>query len=121
MSDYANVDCAEGRRLGCQTFCCRLVVRLEPDERGADGHGTVAKSADGYCEHLDRENYRCKIWAQRSRVCRGYTCNGDFLLQVALRNKFNGLVELVRLAAAAYIPIETYISIPSVQVSDNKE
>ncbi len=25
---YADVDCAKGRVLGCQTYCCRLLVRL---------------------------------------------------------------------------------------------
>lgn len=113
MSDYASVNCTEGRRLGCQTFCCRLLVRLEPDERGPDNHGTVEKSPDGYCVHLDREKHLCHIWDQRSRACRGYTCNGDFLLQVAVRNKFSNIAELVRLAAIAYIPKETYISVPA--------
>lgn len=118
MSDYASVDCAEGRRLGCQTFCCRLLVRLEPDERGPDNQGTVEKAADGYCVHLDREHHLCRIWDQRSRACRGYTCNGDFLLQVAVRNQFSNIVELVRLAATAYIPKETYISVPAAEPPD---
>ncbi len=26
--DYASVDCAKGREMGCQTYCCRLLVRL---------------------------------------------------------------------------------------------
>ncbi len=117
MSDYENVDCEAGRAMGCQTYCCRLLVRLDPDERTActaDGKpkSFVAKAADGYCTHLDRANHRCNIWAERPRTCRGYNCNGDFLLQVAVRNEFHSVVELTKLAATAYIPRETYVRIP---------
>lgn len=121
MSDCVNVDCGKGRELGCQTYCCRLLVRLGPDERAADGadqkaHGFVEKSADGYCVNLDRDSHLCRIWETRPRVCRGYDCNGDFLLQVAVRNKFQNIAELVKLAASAYIPRETYIQV----LSDNE-
>lgn len=54
----------------------------------------------------------CSIWESRSRTCRGYDCNSDFLLQVAVRNPFKNIAELARIAARAYIPKETYISIP---------
>ncbi len=112
------VDCGKGRELGCQTYCCRLLVRLEPDERAADNgnamaHDFVEKSADGYCVHLDRGSLLCGIWDTRPRVCRGYDCNSDFLLQVAVRNQFRNIAELVRIAATAYIPRETYIRVPS--------
>ncbi len=104
--------------MGCQTYCCRLLVRLDPDERTAtDPDGTpmsfVPKAADGYCVNLDRNTHRCRSWAERSRTCRGYNCNGDFLLQVAVRNPFSNIVELIRLAATAYIPKETYVRVPS--------
>jgi Fe-S-cluster containining protein len=72
----------------------------------------LPKDADGYCNHLNRENYLCGIWDVRSRTCRGYSCNGDFLLQVAVRNPFKNIAELVKMATTAYIPKETYISIP---------
>jgi len=112
------VDCRKGRELGCQTYCCRLLVRLEPDERAADnGHvmarDFVEKSADGYCIHLDRDSHLCRTWETRPRVCRGYDCNSDFLLQVAVRNEFRNIAELVRIAATAYIPRETYIRVTS--------
>ena len=117
MSDCVDVDCEAGRKLGCQTFCCRLLVRLDPDERivcsdGATPKGFIEKSADGYCVNLDRGTHLCRIWAERSRTCRGYDCNSDFLLQVAVRNKFNNIAELAKMAATAYIPKETYIQIP---------
>lgn len=103
--------------MGCQTFCCRLLVRLDPDERivGSDGNLSprfIEKSADGYCVNLDRETHRCRIWAERSRTCRGYNCNSDFLLQVAVRHEFKNIAELVKLSATAYIPKETYVQIP---------
>jgi hypothetical protein len=85
---------------------------FDEDERKAWGAGFVAKDADGYCTHLDRGSYLCRVWERRSRVCRGYDCNADFLLQVAVRNPFGTLTELVRLAATAYIPKETYIRVP---------
>lgn len=81
VQNYANVDCSKDREMGCQTFCCRLLVRLDDDERMADGLNFVGKGADGFCKHLNRENHLCAIWERRSRVCRGYDCNSDFLLQ----------------------------------------
>lgn len=115
MPDYASVDCAKGREMGCQTFCCRLLVRLDGDERTPSCGSFVAKDADGYCNHLNRDDHLCRVWHQRSRACRRYDCNNDFLLQVALRNSFDNIVELARLAATAYIPRERYIKVPAVQ------
>ncbi len=115
MCDCVSVDCEAGRKLGCQTYCCRLLVRLDADERGAagaSGGGFVEKDADGYCVNLDRETHRCRIWDSRSRTCRGYDCNGDFLLQVAVRYPFRNIAELAKLAATAYIPKETYVRVP---------
>ena len=115
MSDFANVDCAVGREMGCQTFCCRLLVRLDPDERAAYGNipgNFVEKDADGYCKHLNRETQLCAMWDRRSRVCRSYDCNGDFLLQVAVRSSFRNIAELAKLAAIAYIPREDFVSVP---------
>lgn len=114
MSDCVNVDCEKGRKVGCQTYCCRLLVRLDEDEREAGDdapHSFVKKNADGYCENLDRETHFCRIWEQRPRVCRGYDCNSDFLLQVAVRNPFKNIAELAKLAATAYIPKEIYIQV----------
>ncbi len=117
MCDDQNVVCDAGRKMGCQTFCCRLLVRLAPDERSAcnkDGvpKGFVDKAADGYCINLDRATHRCAIWAERPRTCRGYNCNGDFLLQVAVKHEFKSIVDLTRLAAHAYVPKETYVRVP---------
>lgn len=117
MSKCANVDCAAGRELGCQTYCCRLLVRLEPDEReSVDGNqtakGYVGKTPEGYCVNFDRQTSLCSIWHERPRACREYSCHGEHLLQVAVRHEFKNIVELVKLAATAYIPQETYVTIP---------
>jgi hypothetical protein len=92
------VDCDAGRRRGCQTFCCRLIVRLAPEERDpADPRkNCVDKNPlDGLCIHLDRETSRCRIWNARPAVCRGYDCREDPLLEVVLREGFRSLTELV--------------------------
>ncbi len=88
---------------------------FDEDERKAYGARFLLKDADGYCMHLNRGNYLCEIWNNRSRTCRGYNCNSDFLLQVAVRNPFKNIAELVKMATTAYIPKETYISIPSAE------
>jgi len=43
MSACTNVDCDAGMRLGCQTYCCRLLVRLDPEEREICDGSTTAK------------------------------------------------------------------------------
>ncbi len=94
------VNCEEGRRLGCATFCCRLLVRLDPDERtvGPDGverRFIEKRETDGLCIHCDPETYLCGRWETRPRICREFDCNGNPLLQVVLRDGFTSLVDLV--------------------------
>lgn len=113
----SNIDCEEGKRRGCGTFCCRLLVRLDPDEMepaedGMPPKGFVDKLPDGNCVHYDQNHQICKIWHKRPRVCREYECNSDFLLQVVLRNGFTSLGKLAKQASKSYIPMETYIHIP---------
>jgi Fe-S-cluster containining protein len=112
------VDCEAGRRLGCQTFCCRLLVALRPHEReaprdGLPARGYVPKDAEGLCVHMNPETWRCNIWDERPETCREYTCNDDFKLQVVLREGFHGIADLARKAASAYIPRETYVRVPA--------
>lgn len=95
----ALVNCDQGRKLGCDTFCCRLLVRLSPHEmkpgkNGEAAKGFVDKDPDGLCVHLNRENHRCRIWHERPETCRAYDCNSDPLLQIALRGPFKNIVEL---------------------------
>jgi hypothetical protein len=126
MGTFASVDCEAGRRLGCRTFCCRLLVRLQPDERRKQGgnqpaKGFVDKETDGLCVHLDRVSFRCCIWNERPRVCRGYDCNDDFLLQVALRGEFRNIADLLRAASRAYVPRESFVRVPSASDAPEEE
>ncbi len=114
----SDVDCEAGRRLGCHTFCCRLLVRLDPDEREpGDGvtppKGFVDKDPDtGLCIHFDAQTNLCRIWERRPRVCREYSCNPDPLLQVVLQQGFQSLAALLRACATADIRRESYRHIP---------
>ena len=113
----SNVDCDEGRRLGCATFCCRLLVRLDPEEREPSTNdlpakGFVDKDEQGNCIHLDLEKGWCRIWENRPRVCREYECNSDYLLQVALRHGFKSIGQLAKSAMAAQIPKQSFIQVP---------
>ncbi len=98
MAADVTLDCDAGRRLGCNTFCCRLIVRLREDEREPSDacKNCVDKDLrDGFCVHLDRETHRCGIWSRRPAVCRAYDCNRDPLLAIVLRDGFTSLVALV--------------------------
>lgn len=117
MIERSDVDCCKGREIGCQTFCCRLLVRLDPEERkestnGLPAPGFVDKAEDGYCIHFDRDTKLCENWHNRPRVCREYSCNTDDLLQVALRHSFTSIVDLVKKAQSMFVPREKYIRIP---------
>ena len=62
----------------CQACCCQLQVILMPhdvppahmvetEEHGLD---VMRRLDDGWCVALDRDSYRCTIYAQRPQVCR---------------------------------------------------
>lgn len=111
------IDCEVGRRLGCRTFCCRLLVRLDEDERepaanGAIAKGFVDKGPDGLCVHLDRSTHRCGIWEKRPRICREYDCNHDYLLQAAIRLGVTNIVQLSRDALNLRIAMDSRIEVP---------
>jgi len=111
------VDCDVGRRMGCANFCCRKLVRLEPDEmKPSDGitpaKGFVDKDSEGYCIYFNRNNGHCINWKNRPRVCREYECNSDFLLQVVLRKGFKNIADLAKKAAKTHVFKEKYIKIP---------
>lgn len=116
------VDCEAGRRMGCATFCCRLLVRLQPHEMVPSDQGTVKgyvdKDGQGLCVHLNRDTWSCDIWETRPQNCREYDCNADFLLQVVLREGFTNIADVARKAVVAYIPRETYLKIPLLDTSD---
>ncbi|VAW58785.1 hypothetical protein MNBD_GAMMA08-1503 [hydrothermal vent metagenome] len=111
------VNCDEGRKIGCKTYCCRLLVRLTPEEMlptndGSISKGFIDKDEDGYCMHFDRNNFNCAIWNKRPEICRKYDCNTDYLLQIAIRKSFNNIVDLTTLANTVKVEKEDYILIP---------
>lgn len=111
------VDCEVGRRLGCATFCCRLIVRLQAEDAGSPAAPDPRKSCldkdpeDGLCVHFDRSRGLCRIWRDRPSLCRAYDCNHDPLLQVVLRDGLTSLTDLVR---ATTPPRESWVQIPYV-------
>lgn len=122
----SDVNCEAGRELGCKTFCCRLLVRLAPEERepsrdGVPSKGFVDKDLqDGLCIHLDRENHRCAIWATRPKVCREYHCNDDEMLVAAVRSeRVTSIVALAKVAARIRVTAENRVCVPL--VADRKE
>ena len=96
------LDCDAGRRMGCHSFCCRLVVRLRPGERAPNTAVDTFKSCvdkdprSGLCVHFDTESARCLAWEERPFVCREYDCNKEPLLQIVLRDGFTSLTALVQ-------------------------
>lgn len=117
------VDCDAGRRMGCTTFCCRILVRLQPDEMvptddDSPPKGYVDKDFEGYCIHLDRDSGRCNNWDKRSKVCREYECNSDFLLQVVIREGFVNIADLAKASTRVFIPKETYRYVPMLDDPD---
>lgn len=69
------IDCNAGRRMGCGTFCCKLLVRLRPEDAEAlypanPSKRFIDKNSDGYCMYLDRTTFRCDIWEKRPSICR---------------------------------------------------
>jgi hypothetical protein len=124
--DESIIDCERGRRLGCRTFCCRLLVRYDPDERppspdGSTPKGCVDKAPDGLCIHLDRATERCGIWESRPRVCREYDCNSDYLLQVAVRRGVTNIVQLSRDALTLGVPREEWVRVSGRGANQDKE
>ena len=115
------IDCNKGREMGCQSYCCRLLVRLTEAERQPTNDGSIAKgfvdkAEDGYCIHFNHENSSCKIWDQRPQICRQYDCNTDYLLQVAITIPFRNIVELVTRANDIDITKENFVHVPHTNI-----
>ena len=96
------LDCDEGRRRGCETFCCRLIVRYDPDRRPLSDDGTSEKNCvdkdmvDGLCVHLDRQRFSCEIWEERPTDCRDYDCREDPALEIVQETGWVSLLDLLR-------------------------
>jgi len=81
--DEVHIDC-ESRRQLCKAACCKLsfaLSRQDIDEGTVKwdfGHPyMIAKGEDGYCVHLDKATYRCRIWKNRPVPCRAFDCRND--------------------------------------------
>jgi hypothetical protein len=100
VDDEVLLDCEQGRAMGCETFCCRLLVRLAPGERDPGGnHHPLRMCVDkdprtGLCVYWDEASRRCTVWERRPKIFREYDCNRDPLLQVVLRYGFTSLTAL---------------------------
>ena len=118
MAKTVVLDCDAGRRLGCASYCCRLIVRLAPAERDPGQPDNPAKHCidkdpeDGLCVYFDRDTGRCSIWEDRPAICRAYDCNQDPLLQVVLRDGFSSLTRLVTSTPA---PKESWGEVPFIE------
>lgn len=117
MKNACNVNCEQGRIAGCQTYCCRLLIRLsenkmKPPNDGSTAKGFIDKDPDGYCIHFNREKFLCRIWHKRPDVCKNYGCNNDFLLQAAIKKEFSNIVDPVNIASSLKLEKNQYIQIP---------
>jgi Fe-S-cluster containining protein len=78
-----HIDC-ESRRHICKAACCKLNFALSRQDieegflKWDLGHPyMIAKEGDGYCIHLDKRTYECRIWEKRPVPCRGFDCRTD--------------------------------------------
>lgn len=77
------IDCETRLRL-CGAACCKLPLALSTEDvrEGVLTWDTgrpyvMARDADHYCVHLDRQTRRCGVYGQRPIPCRGYDCRDD--------------------------------------------
>ena len=113
----ACLNCDAGRWMGCRTYCCRLLVRVTEEEaqRLYPDRPTarfLEMADDGLCMYLDRETFRCGIWDTRPEICRSFDCNTDFLLQVAVKEQFESIVELTAKVRPIYLPNHLWVKVP---------
>lgn len=98
----ALLDCDAGRALGCKSFCCRLLIRLEKHERTEidpvtnRAKGYIGKKENGTCLHQDEETGLCQNWENRPKNCREYDCNYDKLLQIVLKSNATSIASWMK-------------------------
>jgi hypothetical protein len=69
----------------CKAKCCTLIFALTEKEVATgkvkynkDKPYFIARDeADGYCPHLNRDNYQCEVWDDRPIRCHAYSCQED--------------------------------------------
>lgn len=112
------LDCDTGRKIGCKSFCCRLLVRLEEHERKEVDPATnrlkgyIDKNENGLCIYQDEHNGLCKNWDNRPQICRQYDCNSDSMLQVVIHSTENNLGAWVLESVNKPISKQQHIAVP---------
>lgn len=83
VHDAVAIDCASRIEL-CRAMCCKMVFPLSPQdlregviEWDFSAPYVIAKDADGYCRHFDRNGRGCAEHASRPVPCRLYDCRKD--------------------------------------------
>lgn len=82
LEEPAIVNCKERMHL-CKVACCTMAFALSWQDiqegvRWSLGRPFLcAKGADGYCIHLNRQNFECLIYDNRPAICRTYDCCHD--------------------------------------------
>ena len=82
--DEVQIDC-ESRRQLCKAACCKMSFALSRQDieegivKWELGHPyMIAKKEDGYCVHLEKTTYTCKIRKNRPvPPCRAFDCRND--------------------------------------------
>ncbi len=79
----ACVDCQERLNI-CKAVCCKFPFALSRQdvEEGIVNWEfkrpyLIAHDMDGYCVHLDRETFRCRVREHRPVPCRGFDCQNN--------------------------------------------
>jgi len=112
------LDCDAGRRLGCKSFCCRLLIRLEEHERNEIDpetqrtKGYVDKKESGICLHQDEQTGLCRNWENRPMVCREYDCNLDKLLQIVFKSSGKSISCWMKESVTVSISKEEEVFVP---------
>lgn len=83
FSGVAEIDC-ENRTHLCQAACCRLPFALSKQDirEGIVNWDLgqpyiISQRPDGYCVHLDKNNWHCFVRNHRPVPCRAYDCSKD--------------------------------------------
>jgi Fe-S-cluster containining protein len=81
--DDVIIECS-GRVSACKAVCCRLPFALTRKEVETGiihwefaRPYLIAKNADGYCAHFDRDKFTCTIHENRPVSCRLFDCRTD--------------------------------------------
>lgn len=122
--ELALLDCDAGRKLGCKSFCCRLLVRLEEHERTETDpmtnrlKGYVDKKENGTCLHHDEKIGLCQNWENRPKICREYDCNYDKLLQVVMKSNGTSIASWMKESVSVVIEDKDQQFVPYITIQN---